>query len=125
VLGAPRRLPESLKRLKVVHPDGPLPAGLESLDLSQNPSDEVPAPDVLGDLPKLPDGLKELNLRNTKVRELPGYLQELNHLDISFTLIDSLEDLPSTLKSLSLGVRQVKSLEGLPKSVTALHFHGN
>ena len=116
----PLRLPEALKRLKAPGLQSvSLPAGLQSLDLSQDFYDYRD----FSELPKLPAGLTELNLRGTRVRELPDNLRRLTRLDIADTPIDSLEGLPPSLKSLSLGTRQVETLEGLPDSVTALHFH--
>lgn len=114
----PQKLPVSLKRLRTNNPPSVLPAGLQSLDLDQGFRNES-----FSRLPNLPEGLRELKLRGTWVRGLPGNLQQLAHLDVSQTPIDTLERLPPRLKSLTLNVRQVETLEGLPKSVTTLHFH--
>jgi len=113
----PQKLPVGLKRLKTPNPRGVLPAGLRNLDLDQDFRNES-----FSRLPDLPEGLTELNLRGTWVRELPGNLQRLTHLVISSTPIDTIDRLPPRLKSLTLSVRQVETLEGLPESVTALHF---
>lgn len=75
--------------------------------------------DILQSIPRGMTKLKELNIRLTNVREIPGDLESLERISCDSTLIEDLTPLPSTLKTLYCSHNDI---EVIPDHLTSLMF---
>jgi hypothetical protein len=69
----------------------------------------------------LPEGLKTLEAYDTPLKSTKGLPSTVENLDISYTLVEYLEDLPKGLKKLYVSNTPVKSLEGIPGNLEILN----
>lgn len=116
------KFPSNLKKLKLNNNSlthiSNLPKTLEVLICNSNKN--------LQEVPSLADNIKELNVSDCNISELPKELPKgLNRLFCNNNKISKIPKLPETLTFLECDYNNIKKITNLPEKLISLHADGN